>query len=83
MECLLVCAELLDGREIKRCDCYDYERTGSRSDASTGYSETTYYKIYMTENYSGDPDYYAKAVGVLDENGDGIISFEMHSECPW
>lgn len=81
-ENLEICAELLDGREIKRCDCYDYERTGDRSDSSTIYTETTYYRIYLTEDYSGEPDFYAKAIGISDGKGDGIISFEIYSEYP-
>lgn len=81
-ENLQACAELLAGREIKRCDCYDYARTGNRSDANTVYTETTYYKIYLTEDYYGEPDLYAKAVGISDGEGDGIISFEVYTTCP-
>ena len=81
-ENLLLCAELLNGREIMRCDCYDYERSGNRSDISTIYTETTYYRIYLTEDYSSDPDFYVKATGILDANGDGIVSFEIYSEIP-
>lgn len=81
-ENLQTCAELLAGREIKRCDCYDYARTGNRSDTNTVYTETTYYKIYLTEDYYGEPDLYAKALGISDGEGDGIISFEIYDACP-
>lgn len=76
-------AEMFNGHEVKRCDCYDYEKTGDRSVENELYAETTYYKIYLTENYSDDPDYYVKAIGISDRNGDGIISLEILKDCPW
>ena len=74
--------ELLNGREIKRCDCYDYERTGDPTVDDSTYTEITYYKIYLTEDYSGEPDFYAKAVGIKDSNGEGTISLEIYEEAP-
>ena len=75
--------EMFHGRTVIRCDCYDYERTGDRSVTDELYTETTYYKIYLTEDYQGEPDFYAKVVGILDGNGDGIISLEISEDCPW
>ena len=76
-------AEMFNGRAVTRCDCYDYERTGDGSAASELYTESTYYKIYLSEDYNDEPDFYAKVVGISDGNGDGIISLEMSEDCPW
>lgn len=70
-------AEMFNNRTVTRCDCYDYERTGDRTASNEVYTETTYYKIYLTEDYNSEPDFYAKVVGISDGNGDGIISLEI------
>ena len=75
-------AQMFAGREVKRCDCYDYERTGERSPEGSDYTEITYYKIYLTEDYYGEPDYYAKAVHITDGEGTGTISLEIYEEDP-
>jgi len=75
-------AEMFAGREVKRCDCYDYERTGERSTEGSDYTEITYYKIYLTEDYYEEPDYYAKAVHITDGEGTGTISLEIYEEAP-
>lgn len=73
-------AELFDGREVKRCDCVDYEVVEHSGKRGGNYTETTYYNIYLTEDYLGEPDLYAKAVCIRDDNGEGIISLEISTE---
>jgi len=75
-------AEMFAGREVKRCDCYDFERTGDPTVSGEVYTEILYFKIYLLEDYSGEPDYYAKAVGINDDDGTGVISLEIYEEDP-
>ena len=75
-------AEMFHGRAVTRCDCYDYKRTGDRSVSDEIYEEILYFKIYLTDDYKGEPDFYATVVGICDGNGDGIISLEITEDQP-
>ena len=70
-------AELLDGREYLRCECMDYEVVGTRKEGN--YEETTYHKITLKDNTV----LYAICYSLKDENSDGLVSFDLYTECPW
>lgn len=70
-------AELLDGREYLRCECVDYEVVGTRKEGI--YEETTYHKITLKD----DTVLYAICYSLKDENWDGLVSFDLYTECPW
>ena len=70
-------AELLDGREYLRCECMDYEVVGTRKEGN--YEETTYHKITLKD----DTVLYAICYSLKDENSDGLVSFDLYTECPW
>lgn len=70
-------AELLDGRECLRCECMDYEVVGTRKEGN--YEETTYHKITLKDNTV----LYAICYSLKDENSDGLVSFDLYTECPW
>jgi len=70
-------AELLDGRDYLRCECLDYEVTGSRQEGLC--EETTYHRITLKD----DTVFYAICECLTDENGDGLVSFSLYTECPW
>ena len=70
-------AELLDGREYLRCECVNYEVVGTRKDGN--YEETTYHKITLKD----DTVLYAICYSLKDENSDGLVSFDLYTECPW
>jgi len=70
-------AALLDGREYLRCECVDYEVTGSRKEGL--YEETTYHKITLKDNTV----LYAVCYGKIDEEGERLVSFDLYTECPW
>ena len=70
-------AELLDGREYLRCECVNYEVVGTRKDVN--YEETTYHKITLKDNTV----LYAICYSLMDENSDGLVSFDLYTECPW
>ena len=70
-------AELLDGREYLRCECVNYEVVGTRKEGI--YEETTYHKITLKDNTV----LYAICYSLKDENSDGLVSFDLYTECPW
>lgn len=70
-------AELLDGREYLRCECVNYEVVGTRKEGI--YEETTYHKITLKD----DTVLYAICYSLKDENWDGLVSFDLYTECPW
>lgn len=70
-------AELLDGREYLRCECVNYEVVGTRKEGN--YEETTYHKITLKD----DTVLYAICYSLKDENSDGLVSFDLFTECPW
>ena len=70
-------AELLDGREYLRCECVNYEVVGTRKEGI--YEETTYHKIILKDNTV----LYAICYSLKDENSDGLVSFDLYTECPW
>lgn len=70
-------AELLDGREYLRCECVDYEVVGTRKEGN--YEETTYHKITLKD----ETVLYAICRSLTDENSDGLVSFDLYTECPW
>ena len=70
-------AELLDGREYLRCECMDYEVVGTKKEGN--YEETTYHKITLKDNTV----LYAICYSLKDENSDGLVSFDLYTECPW
>jgi hypothetical protein len=70
-------AKLLDGREYLRCECVDYEVVGTRKEGN--YEETTYHKITLKD----ETVLYAICYSIKDENSDGLVSFDLYTECPW
>ena len=70
-------AELLNGREYLRCECVNYEVVGTRKEGN--YEETTYHKITLKD----DTVLYAICYSLKDENSDGLVSFDLYTECPW
>lgn len=70
-------AELLDGREYLRCECVNYEVVGTRKEGIC--EETTYHKIILKDNTV----LYAICYSLKDENSDGLVSFDLYTECPW
>lgn len=69
-------AALLDGRDYLRCECIDYEVVGSRKEGI--YEETTYHKITLKD----ETILYAICYSVKDEEWDGLVSFDLYTECP-
>ena len=73
--------ELLNSHEVKRFDAYECEKTGEYYSEDSTYTEITYYKIYsLTEDFSGEPDFYAKVTAMKDSGGEGIISLDIKSD---
>ena len=70
-------AELLDGREYLRCECVNYEVIGTRKEGN--YEETTYHKITLKD----ETVLYAICYSLKDEDSDGLVSFDLYTECPW
>ncbi len=77
-EKLEACQALIGGREVLRCDCYEYTTTGDAAGPGN-YEEITRYKITLEDNTL----LYAQAVCFKDENGEGIISLEVFENDPW
>lgn len=67
----------MDGRDYLRCECIDYEVVGSRKEGI--YEETTYHKITLKD----ETILYAICYSVKDEEWDGLVSFDLYTECPW
>ena len=71
-------SELIDGREISRCDCVNYSVIGD--DRGPGnYEEITQYKVTLNDQTV----LYAQATCIRDENGEGIIDLQLFEESPW
>jgi len=68
---------LLSGREYLRCECLDFEVTGTRKEGI--YEETTYHRITLKD----DTVLYAICYSLKDENQDGLVSFDLYTHCPW
>ena len=70
-------AQLIDGREYLRTECLDFEVIGTRKEGIC--EETTYHRITLMD----ETILYAICINYKDDNGDGLISFELYTECPW
>ena len=70
-------AQLLSGREYLRVECMNYEVVGTRKEGI--YEETTYHRITLKD----DTVLYGICYCLKDENADGLVSFELYTECPW
>lgn len=70
-------AVLLDGREYLRIECMNYEVVGTMKEGT--YEETTYHRITLKD----DTVLYAICYLLKDDSWEGLVSFDLYTECPW
>ena len=69
--------EWIDGREDESFEVVSYEVTGAREDGHC--AETLHCQI----TFDDGTVMYAICYLLMDDQADGMISYDMYTECPW